>query len=160
LGLVLVAPSGYVLQLDFSGRLNEQLGYTTGISYTAPFILYRQIVGPLIYPVILMLAGYALAERKESAYVLFSWATIPVAIAFLVSCLYPNRLVLTQRYLLMVLPAILVLAARGLHRLSISNSVAVAIICVYCLVMGALSFARILRYKTTDWRTIASTLGV
>ncbi len=158
LGLGLLAPYFSVLASDFVGRLNEQLTYTTGLRYAAPVLFYREASGSLMVPVILPLAGYTLSEAGDTTLLLSYWAVIPVFGVYLASFLYPYRLVFTARYLLPVLPIMMLLAARGLWRLKAVSKLAFLAVILYTAAIGGFSFRRIIRYKARDWRTIASTI--
>jgi mannosyltransferase len=158
LGLVLLAPYLFFLVSDFSSRLNEQLGYTAGLHYAAPFLFYREASGSLMFPVILLLAWYAFSEGSDSTSLLSYWMIIPVFGVYLTSFFYPHRIVFTPRYLFAVVPAVLLLAAAGLWRLGTVSRFAFMAVLIYTVVAGGLSFRRVLLYKTRDWRTIASAI--
>jgi hypothetical protein len=158
-GLVLIAPYFGLLMLDFSSRVNEQLGYIAIPHYAAPLVFYREASGSLMCPVILFSVVLALYTTTDSTTcLLLYWAVIPVVGVSCVSFLYPHRLVFTQRYLFAVLPAVLLLAAAGLWQLKAFSRYGFAVVLMYSAVVGGLSFRRVLYYKARNWGEIASTI--
>lgn len=152
----LLAPYAAVLACDFGDRLNEQIGYVTNISYAAPLLLYRDAAGSLMWPLILVLAGCGLLKLTDSSGFLAYWAVIPVVAVYVTSLCCPHKLLFTSRYLFSVVPAVLLLAAAGLWRLSNFGRIMIFGVFLYATLVGGLTFRRILLYRTRNWTRIAA----
>lgn len=157
LGGLLLMPFGVVLGLDFGSRVNEELSWLVQTRLSAPLRVYPRILGPPLFPVLLVLAGLALSEPSETVLFLLGWATIPVIAVYITSLLY--RPLFHPKYLFSVLPALVILAAVGMARAkALDRRLFALAVCYIAIIGGPVQFRRTLaHHRTIPWRIIRAT---